>query len=218
LTGSAGPNVLDGGGGSDVLNGGAGNDTLIGNAGSDTLNGGDGTDVARYAGDFADYAILHDGAGFTVRSGTGFDVDSISGVERLQFDDCDVALDIHGNAGMAYRLYQAAFDRTPDAGGLGYWIGVLDAGAALRDIAAGFLGSAEFTQRYGSNLDTHTYVMQLYENVLHRSADSGGAAYWEGVLNQNLTSRADVLAFFSESSENQLNVIGAIENGIVYGL
>jgi hypothetical protein len=88
----------------------------------------------------------------------------------------------------------------------------------LHDVSNGFLASAEFAQKYGSNLDTHTFVAQLYANVLHRAPDASGASYWEGVLNQSATTRADVLAFFSESSENQANVIGAIENGIVYSL
>jgi hypothetical protein len=40
--------------------------------------------------------------------------------------------------GQAYRVYQAAFNRTPDLGGLGFWIGAMDKGVSLADVANGF--------------------------------------------------------------------------------
>lgn len=53
----------------------------------------------------------------------------LDSVERIRFTDKVIALDIDGNAGEAYRLYKAAFDRTPDKEGLGSWIGQLDSQA-----------------------------------------------------------------------------------------
>ena len=35
-------------------------------------------------------------------------------VERLDFSDAHLAFDVDGNAGQIYRLYKAAFARTPD--------------------------------------------------------------------------------------------------------
>jgi hypothetical protein len=201
----------------------SGDDTLRGNSfanafqgfgGNDTIDGGGGVDTAVFSGAVSDYTrtTAPDGS-MNVAGPDGSDV--LTNIERLQFNDCTIAFDISGNAGEAYRLYQAAFDRAPDAGGLGYWIGALDKGRSLQEVAANFIVSAEFSTKYGS-LGNAQFATQLYLNVLHRSPDPGGLAYWQGVLDHGIATRADVLAGFSESPENQVNVIGSIEGGIAY--
>ena len=139
-----------------------------------------------------------------------------TGIERFQFADKLIALDLDGNAGQAYRLYQAAFNRTPDVEGLGYWIGQMDKGAEnLNHVAAGFVGSAEFKTLYGQNVSDNAFLTALYSNVLHRAPDQAGFDYWNGRVNAGMT-RPDILASFSESVENQAQVIGSIQNGITY--
>lgn len=138
----------------------------------------------------------------------------LSNVERIQFSDKTLALDISGNAGQAYRVYQAAFDRTPDNGGLKYWLSVLDGGAGLDTVASGFLGSQEFKTLYGSAPSHADYVSRLYSNVLHRTPDQDGYDYWVNLLNSGQISNVVALVQFSESAENQLMVLGAIQDGI----
>jgi Domain of unknown function (DUF4214) len=137
-------------------------------------------------------------------------------VERLQFSDTSFALDIDGAAGQAYRIYQAAFNRTPDAGGLGFWINAKDNGSSLRDIALGFTQSSEFKSLYGANPTNSEIVTQFYANVLHRAAEQGGFNFWLGVLDTKADTVAGVLAAFSESAENQAGVIDIIGNGFSY--
>jgi hypothetical protein len=50
--------------------------------------------------------------------------------------------------------------------------------------------------------------------VLHRAPDAAGYDFWTQAL--HTSSRADVLVGFSESAENQAQVIGAIQHGIDY--
>jgi serralysin len=214
ITGSDGANRLEGIGGDDYINGYGGNDTLIGGAGNDTIDGGGGFDVACLSGMASSYQTNVNGATRTMQGQDGFD--TYTNVFRFHFDNVSVAYDVNGDAGEAYRLYQAAFDRTPDLSGLGFWITALDNGSDLHQVAGYFLTSAESVQKYGVNPTTQQFVTQLYANVLHRAPDPSGEAYWENALVKGLVSRADALAFFSESSENQANVIGAIQNGIVY--
>jgi len=52
--------------------------------------------------------------------------DTLVSIERIQFTDGTLALDESGNAGQAYRLYQAAFGRTPDTPGLSHNLNLLD--------------------------------------------------------------------------------------------
>lgn len=115
----------------------------------------------------------------------------------------------------AYRLYQAAFNRTPDFGGVAFWTNILDKGLSSLDaVAQGFLQSPEFQSTYG-NLDTLHYVDQLYMNVLHRLPDSGGESFWVSNLNAAALTRAQTLAQFSESPENQANLVGVLNHGAV---
>jgi hypothetical protein len=135
--------------------------------------------------------------------------------KRLQFSDKNLALDITGIAAEAYRIYKAAFDRTPDLPGLGYWISKMDEGATVVQVSSGFIASAEFQSLYGTNPSNNQFVDLLYQNVLDRNPDAGGYSYWNAMLANGL-SRADVLAYFSESTENVANVAPLIANGIEY--
>ena len=58
------------------------------------------------------------------------------------------------------------------------------------------------------------FVTKLYNNVLGRAPEQGGFDYWVGLLDDQKISKVSTLINFSESDENQLNVIGVIENGI----
>jgi hypothetical protein len=198
--------------GNDTITGNSANDTLQGYGGNDSLDGGAGTDTAVFSGLRSSYGFTTSNGKVTVSGPDGTDV--LTNMERLQFDDSAVAFDIDGTAGRAYRLYQAAFDRAPDLGGLGYQMHDLDTWLTLEQVAFNFIASPEFQSKYG-NVDDTGFITLLYRNVLHREPDPGGLEYHLGEFAQHQT-RADMLIHFSESPENQDNVIGAIGNGIVY--
>lgn len=124
--------------------------------------------------------------------------------------------DIDGIAGQAYRLYAAAFDRTPDAVGLGYWIAAMDRGVSLQTVASGFTGSQEFIDLYGARPSDAQYVDLLYQNTLHRAPDAGGQQFWVDAMQVHHAQREELLVYFSESPENQAQVIGAITDGIAF--
>ncbi|MFZ6759464.1 DUF4214 domain-containing protein [Undibacterium sp. Ji50W] len=207
--------------GSDNWTGTAGNELFVMGEGNDTFDGGAGLDTVQIQNLSSYFSINQVKNGFTTTFNVpgnrlNGQVDSFTNVERLQFNDKIVALDLDGNAGQAYRLYQAAFNRTPDKAGLGYWIGQLDKGAEnLNHVAAGFVNSAEFKQMYGSNISDNTFLTALYNNVLHRNPDQAGFDYWNGRVAAGMT-RSDILASFSESTENIAQVIGQISHGIEY--
>ena len=148
--------------------------------------------------------------------GTTSGIDELTGVSILKFDDKDMSLesDIKGtfdqvtglntDSGEMFRLYNAAFARFPDASGLEYWIDQFSSGKNTRRVVAqSFLGSAEFTEKYGSNVSDETYVNNLYKNVLGRDADAEGLNYWVGNLSNGLETRYEALLGFAESAENK---------------
>jgi subtilisin-like proprotein convertase family protein/subtilisin family serine protease len=210
--------TLHGMDGNDILRGAAGSDILDGGVGNDTISGDAGMDTALFHHARADYSVVKTANGYTVTDTKGNDgVDQLSGIERLQFSDNALALDTTtGTAGQAYRMYQAAFNRTPDAGGLGYWIGAMDNGAKLIDVAKQFVSSNEFKTLYGAAPSNTELLTNLYANVLHRTPDAAGAAYWLNLLDSHAIDAAEALRNFSESAENVAALVGVTQNGIIY--
>jgi len=165
-----------------------------------------------------DVQVAVSGTSAVLKDATGNEVTAVlDKVQRIKFSDAVLALDVDGTAGQGYRLYKAAFDRKPDAEGLGYWIGVLDQGNInTKDVAQGFLNSPEFIKLYGANSADTAFINKLYQFVLHRTPDAEGYKYWGDVLGASPSARAEVLRFFSNSAENVDQVASLVANGIQY--
>ena len=196
--------------------GSAGNDTLSGTAGNNALSGLGGTDTVVVAGARAGYTVADAAYGYTITANSGADgQDSLVGIERIRFADANLAIDIDGVGGQAYRLYQAAYDRAPDTAGVGFWMAKMDQGVSFSAVAAAFLDQPEFISLYGANSTNTTFVGKLYQHVLHRPLDQAGADFWVGQLDRG-TARGEVLKGFSESNENVAQLVGTIQNGFEY--
>ncbi|MFZ6778042.1 DUF4214 domain-containing protein [Undibacterium sp. Ji83W] len=172
-------------------------------------------EITTFSGKYADYRVSPTKLGYTIADSSGTPV-LATNLQRIKFSDVSLAFDLEGSAGKAYRLYQAAFNRTPDAAGLGYWIQAMDKGLTIQEVAASFMESAEFKAMYGTNPSNATLVARFYSNVLHRTSDQAGYDYWLGQLNTKLSTPATALASFSESQENKAQTADAIKNGIAY--
>jgi predicted outer membrane repeat protein len=218
LTGDDNANLLMGLGGDDTFKGGLGSDTYIGGGGTDTADYSDKTLAVQVVLNGNNIAavtvggIIEDnmsnveniigGSGADVLTGDllanrfqgGLGADKLNGGDGFNFSSVQ---------GSVYRLYEAALAREPDAGGLLNWVNAINGGTSLVAAAAGFVGSAEFTAKYGA-LNNTQFVTQLYANVLHRAPDAGGLANWVNALNAG-SSRASVLTGFSESLEFKNN-------------
>jgi Ca2+-binding RTX toxin-like protein len=226
FTGSAGNDVLLAGGGNDVIHpgtgnnrvdAGAGDDTVYDAAGNDTIDGGSGFDKVIWTGALSDYKVARSGDVYTVTNLKDGSVDTVTNVERLDFDDKLIATDVTPDSpgGQIFRLYRAAFDRLPDAVGLLYWTYQIGHDVKLDAMADAFIKSSEFQAHYGTGLSNHDLVAKFYENVLHRSADQAGLDFWTGALDSHAATSAQVLAAISESRENIDGTAALIGNGLV---
>lgn len=131
-------------------------------------------------------------------------------VTGLQVRPQDISLtyDTDGTGGQLYRLYQAAFGRTPDVRGFGYWKNIVETGVFnLEQVAGAFLVSAESQVVYGAASDDTAFVARLYQNVLGRPGEASGVAFWAGALKAG-AKRVDLLLAFAASAENK-NVTAA---------
>ena len=235
----AGNDTLVGGPGSDTLQDYGSNNKFQGMGGNDAfIAAAGGINTGIFRGKSSEYSVLASNkiaySGLTGLSGYTIN-DSVANrdgstqminINRLKFLVADaltgantVALD-NGptdNAGSVYMLYKAAFNRAPDASGMGYWLSLKDGGSNIvTNIAQGFVASKEFTDKYGTNPSNASYVDKLYQNVLGRAGELGGVAYWNQELDAGRISKAAVLVQFATLPEGAANVASLIANGISY--
>ena len=114
-------------------------------------------------------------------------------------------VDDNSPAGEVFRLYQAAFNRMPDAPGDAFWINCMVGGLTPIQMAADFVSSVEFQNDYGG-LSINDFVTKLYANILDRAPDPGGQAYWDATLTSG-TSQSAVLIGFADSPENRYDTV-----------
>ena len=100
-----------------------------------------------------------------------------------------------------FRLYEAVFDRAPDAAGFELFVGALGNGIlTLEQITAEFVASDEFQDTYGA-LSNADFVELLYTNVLPGNEDAAGRAAFTAALDNGDLTRAEMVAEFVESVE-----------------
>lgn len=85
------------------------------------------------------------------------------------------------------QLYVGYYDRAPDPEGLNYWIGRLNSGMGLLEIAQSFSVQPESTSLYGFLSaplvgSPDGFLDSVYRNLFNRAIDTGGLAYWKGEL------------------------------------
>ena len=226
FNGAGGADTFDGsgmlGGVRVVLNGGGGDDMLIGGDADDEIDGGTGRDTVVYDGLRDDFGTLLLNDGRIVLTHLHGEIDRLANIERLEFSDGNLVYDFDSpNLGFVYRLYSAAFDRTPDEAGLTFWLGEADLldqqGVSETDkqlhIAEIFQESAEFQQLVGDDATNYEYVDAVYRNTLDRPPDQEGHDFWTMRLDEG-TTRAEILVLFSESIENRLATHNQFDEGV----
>jgi uncharacterized repeat protein (TIGR01451 family) len=112
-------------------------------------------------------------------------------------------------------LYNVILGRAPDAGGLQFWTqamgqpgtsGTHGGGVDEKDIVAGFFGSDEFFSKSGNT--AQSWVNALYEDLLGRAPDTGGAAYWANQLAiQGAANAGTIVAEFLTTPEASHHVL-----------
>ncbi|MEZ0309428.1 MAG: beta strand repeat-containing protein, partial [Ramlibacter sp.] len=162
-------NTLD-----NVITGNSGNNALTGMAGNDQIDGAEGIDTASYSGLRGQYSLTKGASNFQLNgSSTGEGTDTLTHVERLQFSDSNLALDLDGNAGTVAKILGAVF-------GAGSVSNATYAGIGL-DYADGGMSYGSLVQlaldvRLGAGASHAAVVDLLYLNVAGIHPDAGTAA------------------------------------------
>ena len=205
-----------------TLTGGQGNDTAYTGPGNDTMDGGGGIDTAVFYGSRSNFTIAqHADGSLTVTDTTGAEgVDTLSNVERLQFDNGKVAFDMNGSAGITAKLIGAAFGLSnlqPALSGEG--IGIFDLGYTLEQIAQPAINTTLFQTLAGSNSNL-AFVTLVYHNVLGtgNASETDDIAYFVSLLDQHVLTQAELLVKATNCTENvqNVNLVGLATTGLEY--
>ena len=108
---------------------------------------------------------------------------------------------IHPAEGQVFRIFQAVFDRAPDAGGFTNFVNSIQAGVLTAEqITAEFVASPEFQATFGDLNDTE-FVELLFTNVLPGNMDQQGRADFIDALGNGTLTRAQMVAELADSQE-----------------
>jgi serralysin len=198
------------------------NDTVIGNdaanafvlgAGTNSANGGAGIDSAIYSSARSSYQVAPSGDNWRITaSGVS---DTLTSIERAQFADRKLALDISGNAGIVAKVVGAVFGAGtiaahPDYTGIG--LSLMDSGTSY-----GSLMQYAIDARLGAHSNADVVTL-LYTNVAGSPPPQGDAAYYTGQLDSGAQTQAGLGMFAADHALNvaHIDLIGLAQTGLVY--
>lgn len=128
------------------------------------------------------------------------------------------------NAELVAQLYIGFYDRAPDPDGLNYWIGRLNAGVSISDIADSFAASPEAAETYpyirAPNLFTpDQFLDNVYQNIFGRPIDADGLAYYKARIDSGESLGSVVSSIIGNATTNPNNDDGLfVANKVAAGL
>lgn len=192
------------------------NDTIKGQPGTDFFDGGLGIDTVVYSGPQERYSITKSGNRYVVSEPTGSDdTDYLSNIERLQFSNGKVALDLGGNAGQAARLIGALLGPSfiKDKALAGVVIGLIDQDYSIESIANLGLNTSFYLALAGSTKN-EDFVNHVFRNVVGRPPEVNEQKTYVDMLNAGTSQAAlAVMAAGTEFTASQIGLTGLTSHG-----
>ena len=192
------------------------NDTIRGQPGTDFFDGGSGLDTVVYNGPIERYSINKTGNRYVVSEPTGSDdTDYLINIERLQFSNTKVALDMTGNAGEAARLIGTLLGPSyvKDKALAGVVIGLLDQNYSTQTIATLGLGTSTYIGLAGSS-SNEDFVKHVFKNVIGRPPVEAELQTYVGMLSAGTSQAAlAVMAADTEFTAEKIGLTGLVLNG-----
>ena len=192
------------------------NDTIKGQPGTDFFDGGLGIDTVVYSGPQERYSITKSGNRYVVSEPSGSDdTDYLSNIERLQFSNGKVALDLGGNAGQAARLIGALLGPSfiKDKALAGVVIGLVDQDYSIENIANLGLSTSFYLALAGSTKN-EDFVNHVFRNVVGRTPEVNEQKTYVDMLNAGTSQAAlAVMAAGTEFTASQIGLTGLTSHG-----
>lgn len=122
--------------------------------------------------------------------------------EEPESRDGATASAVNETVGRLERAYITLLGRSPDDGGLRYWLDQQADGMEYQRIIQFFLDSPERRANYPDGQTDIEFLEQLYRDAFDRDPDAVGVEYWTGQLAAGMT-RDQVALFFIDSAEQR---------------
>ena len=214
-TGSEKADVIIGNALSNVIFGAGGNDQVTGGAGNDTLNGGLGLDIVVFSSAISAYKIQHNLSqdNWVVFDSLGDEgTDTLVDVERIQFSNTYLALDLDGNAGVTAKILGAVLGKesTTNKNLVGIGLSYLDAGGTFENLAGLALNAV------GAKTNNQVVTL-LWSNIFGSPPSIDQQAPYIKMLTNGMSpgSLAQLAAETTFNTTN-INLVGLAQTGIEY--
>lgn len=195
------------------------NDTYKGQPGTDYFDGGLGLDSVIYSGPIERYTVQKSGNRYVVSEPTGSDdTDNLTNIERLQFSNGKLALDLDANAGTAAKLIGTLLGKNyvKDKALAGLVLGLLDQNYSAESIVKLGLATPQYLALAGSASHTD-FVKLVYQNVVGQAPTPEAMAPFVSQLNQG-ASQASLALMAADTSllALQIDLVGLTQHGLPY--
>ncbi len=194
------------------------NDLFQGQPGTDFFDGGLGTDTVVYAGPLERYAVNKSGNRFIVSEPTGSDdTDYLTNIERLQFSNAKLALDVaSGPVADGARLIGALLGPAyvKDKALAGIVIGLMDQQYSAEFVATLGLATPMYHGLVGSSSNVD-FVKHVFNNVVGRPPIAQELNTYVAMLENGSSSQASlaVMAANTDLNAARIDLVGLAQHG-----
>ncbi|MCO4757797.1 MAG: hypothetical protein KC477_07220 [Oceanospirillaceae bacterium] len=182
---------------------------------SEQFSGGEGVDLISYAGNWADYQLSVSSNGFELVN-TSNVTDTLQGIDRLQFADKSIALDVlDGNAGITAKILGAIFgsEAISNPNYMGIGLKYLDSGWSYENLM-----NLAINAKLGEGASHDEIVELLFTNVVGTSPTQQQSEFYIGLLESGTHTSASLGVLAADTSINQSNIdlVGLSQAGIEF--
>ncbi|MCQ1548762.1 MAG: DUF4214 domain-containing protein [Candidatus Accumulibacter phosphatis] len=189
---------------------------MISTHGNDALDGGNGVDTLVFSLARSTYTLQRSASGtYSIEKPDSAGTDALVSVERLQFADRKVALDLDGNAGSTAKVLGAVFgaDSVYNLAYVGIGLGLLDGGMSYQDLM-----QLALDVRLGASATHQAVVNLLYTNVIGNAPPPDDLAFFTGLLDSGTLTPAGLGVIAANTQQNavKIDLVGLQESGIAF--
>ena len=176
---------------------------------SQSIDGGAGIDTVVLSGGRANYTVTQTATGYTVSHGSV--TDTLSNVERLQFADDKLAIDMSGNAGTVAKMIDALFGQASlsNKAYVGVGLHLIDGGSSASQIADLAVNTSQFQSVAGS-FSNADFVHTVANNLGY----TGDVTGFISQLDSGATTKAALVLLAMDTSFNAAHLVGVMQTGI----
>ncbi|WIJ24036.1 DUF4214 domain-containing protein [Devosia sp. RR2S18] len=118
------------------------------------------------------------------------------------------------------QLYIGYYDRAPDPEGLSYWIGRVNAGVSLKDIADSFAASPEAISTYPflafpQLASSENFIRSIYQNMFNRDVDADGLAYYMAEISSGRKTPGEVITQIQQNAITSETAQGVADRAVL---